>query len=124
VRGVVVVGGQRDPREQQLAPRRWQPTGQLGGRAWVAQRQAQYCLQLIGAAQQGRGGPGQDGTRRVDGRQRLPDLPAERPDRRPVEQRQELERGSPLLRNGQCLLGEPFSGVEVPLLQRDPGQGS
>ena len=91
LRGVVVAGGERDPGQQQAAAGGGQPAGQLGRGAQVAERQAQQRLQLIGPRQQHRPGPGQDRARRLDGGQRVADLPAGGPDPGPVQQRQELE---------------------------------
>ena len=83
LRRVVIVGGKRDPGQEQATAGGGQPVRQPGGRAQVAERQPQQRLHLIGPRQQHRRGPGQDEARRLDAGQRLADLPAGRPDPRP-----------------------------------------
>ena len=104
--GVVITGGERDLGQQQAAPGGGKPVGQFGGRAQVAERQAEQCLQLVRSCQQHGFRPGQDEARRVDRGQRLGDLPAGRPDPGPVEQGEELKDGPESFRYRQRTLGK------------------
>ena len=72
-----------------------QVAGQFGRAAQVAEGQAQQCFLFIGPGQQDRAGPGrQDLAGGRDGGQGVADVPAGRPDLRPVQQRQVLERAA------------------------------
>ena len=94
---MVVVRGERDPGQQQAAPGRGQAAGQPGRGPQVAERKTQECLQLIGADQVRGRRSGQDGAGRLDGGQRLADLPAGGPDLGPVEQGEVLKVGPVML---------------------------
>ena len=97
--------------------------GQLRGGARIAKRQAQQRLLLVGPGEQRRTGcRGQDLACGPDGRQRVADLPAGRPDLRPVEQRQEFEERPALLGYREHSFGETLRGVEVAAFQREAGQ--
>ena len=122
MRGAVVAAGKGDPGQQQAAAGGVQPSRQFSGAAQVAERQAQQRLQLIGLPQHRRLGPGQDRPRRLDGCQRLSDMPPGGPDPGPVEQREELKQGPPPLGDREHPFGEVFRGVEVAALQRAAGQ--
>ena len=94
----MIAGGERDPGHQQAAAGGGKPACQSGGRAQVAERQAQQCLELVGSREQHGFRPGQDEARRVDRCQCLVDLPAGSPDPGPVEQGEERKDGPEALR--------------------------
>jgi hypothetical protein len=119
---MVITSRERNPGQQHPAARGGQIAGQLRGGARIAKREAQQRLLLVGAGEQRRTGcRGQDAACGPDGSQRVTDLPAGRPDLRPVQQRQEFEDRPTLFGYGEHSFGKPLRGVEVAAFQREAG---
>jgi hypothetical protein len=110
-RGVGVVRGERDPGQQQASPGFGQAARQLSRGAQVTERKAQQCLQLVSSGEERGRRSGQDTPRRLDGGQRIADLPAGSLDLGPVKQGKVLEGGTPMLGYRQRPLGEAFCSV-------------
>ena len=97
--GVVLAGASATLASSRARWAAGSPLASSTGELQVAERQAQQRLELIGPRQQHRAGPGEDQAGRLDGRERVADLPAAGPDPGPVQQRQEFNDGPLALRD-------------------------